>query len=111
MGKLGIVRIDLKAGKSFRSLHEAAPTGSCADRADLSRPTTVLAGTPPGKVNEPRAQRSSPMNRKGSTWAPFFSTSKCRCGPVECPEDPINATSCPLLTMSPSFTNNFSLWQ
>src|SRR5262249_35761541 len=43
-----------------------------------------------------RAQR--PMKDSGSTWRPLCSTSKCTCGPVECPVEPMRAIGSPRLT-------------
>lgn len=45
----------------------------------------------------------------GSMRTPFLRTSKCRCGPLELPVDPIRPSSCPLVTFCPLTT--YSLLQ
>ena len=41
---------------------------------------------------------------EGLTRLPLCRTSKCTCGPVERPVEPIMATCCPFLTVSPTST-------
>jgi len=45
------------------------------------------------------------MKERGSTCRPLRSTSKCTCGPVEWPVDPMSATASPRFTVSPTRTS------
>ena len=45
------------------------------------------------------------MNFNGFTCRPFCSTSKCTCGPVERPVEPISAMGWPRVTRSPTVTS------
>ena len=49
------------------------------------------------------------MNRTGLISRPFLITSKCTCGPVERPEEPISAILKPFSTVSPTETRIFEL--
>src|SRR5207248_9092753 len=51
-----------------------------------------------------------PMKESGFTWRPLRSTSKCTCGPVERPLEPMSATDSPRFTIWPTATSVRGSW-
>ena len=63
-----------------------------------------------GSAPLPGPQCAADKYWAGLTVLPFITSSKCTCGPVERPVEPIRAIGWPLITRSPGFTSSFELW-
>src|SRR4030088_1589454 len=69
----------------------------------------LRVGSGGGRRRRPRRRAGEryqrPTKDRGLTCRPLRSTSKCTCGPVERPVDPMSATASPRFTIVPTLTS------